>query len=870
MKAAIQLRKALNQKFPKQFELDIGEGGFVLLTIISDQFEKKTRKERLEQVEPLIKESGLTLGIVELYTVEEATNEGVSISNTEDKAPLSWQDAVAMLSAGKTSFAKKPKHSIKRVVFYSYKGGVGRTTALIQTAFQLARQGKRVVLVDMDVEAPGLQSLLPPTDKPVDEGLIDYLWERQTCFFDENHQPQIELTNIIYGVKDSQSRRDLFIVPAGKIGQRYIQRLSILSTTHLFSANTDPWYQFEEELWKQYQPDIMLIDARTGLNEWGGLSLLQLADEAFVVLYPSQQNAEGICFVRNLLKELTGVQAKLVLSPIPEGIIGEALVKSIKPSLQLIEDEEPILISYNPNVAGSNQFPVETALPYYAPLANQLLEISGIEETAAILVESNRLELIKSLNFPERNAASILDTDFDAIFQKTADFDRCLEDQVWVIRGRKGTGKSTLYTLFTQHRENAEKRSRGRLDNVTIISGHGVSNSFKPNADVFSDIQKKITADDTDWLSLWRAYAVIRLYQSYPEFSDIIKKAKLTVLHSRLQYNFNTTEHSVWESKHTTKLLEFVTDTKLNGLCRDAITHLNSDLKTKNKKIWLLYDDLDQDIKENTSWQKEALGGLMRLIYDTNNNSLYQIRFKVFLREDIWSNLVFTNKSHFGDARTLLLQWGTEDFFRLAYRLAIGGSEKFRSLANRIAPLVDVPLDESNEESLRQLLSPLWGLRREKTQNAYVSTWIYSRLTDSSGNTYPRSLTILLKKAQEVELKQPQGKSAPTDHLLRWNSLTKGLEAASVERCDAIKNEYPELSEFFNNIGELGSLFSEKLLKAFWQKSMTTQFNTFDGFSKRLKDIGILQQYKKSNKYDYAVSNIYIDGFNIRTMGQKK
>ena len=42
----------------------------------------------------------------------------------------------------------------------------------------------------------------------------------------------------------------------------------------------------------------------------------------------------------------------------------------------------------------------------------------------------------------------------------------------------------------------------------------------------------------------------------------------------------------------------------------------------------------------------------MRLIYDTNNNNLYQIRFKVFLREDIWSNLVFTNKSHFGNART--------------------------------------------------------------------------------------------------------------------------------------------------------------------------------------------------------------------------
>ena len=98
---------------------------------------------------------------------------------------------IAMLSSGKTASAKKPKHPIKRVVFYSYKGGVGRTTALIQTAFQLARAGKRVVLVDMDVEAPGLQALLPPTDKPVEEGLIDYLWERQTCFFDDHHQPSI-------------------------------------------------------------------------------------------------------------------------------------------------------------------------------------------------------------------------------------------------------------------------------------------------------------------------------------------------------------------------------------------------------------------------------------------------------------------------------------------------------------------------------------------------------------------------------------------------------------------------------------------------------------------------------------------------------
>ena len=872
MKPVEILRKNLAKRYQHQFELDIGEGDFVLLTIISNEFQSYSRSQRLEQVEALIRDAGLIPGIIELYTSQEANEEGIELhAGGYERVPASWQDAVDMLSSGKKNAPKKYPHKIKRVVFYSYKGGVGRTTALIHTAFQLIRAGKRVAVVDMDVEAPALQTLLPPNDEHLNEGLIDYLWERQTCLHEDiklSGNDQGRRTGIVYPYKKDHN---LFVVPAGKISQRYIKRLASLSVSQFFSKD-DVWEQFEKDLWEQFQPDIILVDARTGLNEWGGLSLLRIADEVFIVLYPNKQNTEGVVFIKNMLKITNGINANIILSPVPEGIIGARMVENVKPDLGFSsKDEEEIdliQIPYHPSVAGAEEFPVETALPYYAAIANKLLEISGVKETENIIAKSNRLELIDSLSFPERDAASILDQDFDAIFQKTDDFDRCLDDAVWVIRGRKGTGKSTLYRLFTQHRENAEKRSHGRLENINIVSAHGNSDTFRPTSDIFADMQKKIKAGG-DWLSLWRIYAIIRIYRSCPEFSEEMKNIKSNKLFLVLQ-NYFSNKEKYWNSKHTDKLSEMAIDSEINGYCRDAFKYFNEFLLRHNKKIWLFYDDMDQDIREGTEWQQDALGGLMRLVYDTNNQDLFQIRFKIFLREDIWSNLVFTNKSHFGDARTLLLKWNKNDFLRLAYRLVVS-SKKVENVLNRIHPVSESNLDQADEETLRLILSPIWGLK-QKGKNAYIAQWVYNRMTDSSNNTYPRSLTILLKKAREVELKSQQGKNAPADRLLRWNAMTEGLAEASKERCDAIKNEYQELNDFFNHIGELSSLFKLNELEDIWKKTSLAQSgSSFDSFLKKIESIGLISKKKYNEKYDYAVASLYIDGFGVqRKQGQRK
>ncbi|HZH75159.1 MAG TPA: hypothetical protein VEY88_03940, partial [Archangium sp.] len=644
----------------------------------------------------------------------------------------------------------------------------------------------------------------------------------------------------------------------------------------VLTRHDDPWTLFEKELTEQFEPDVLLIDARTGLGDWGGLSLLRLADDAFLVLYPSEQNAEGVRFVRDMLRKLGGTKTHVVLSPVPEGVVGRQLVEGFVSRIGLDDDEEAVEVLYNPSVAAASRYPVESAMVSYARLANIVLEADTEEKIEATIQRVDRWTLIESLKFPARDAKAMEAGDFELFFQKTSDFDKFLDDARWVVRGRKGTGKSTLFHLFVEHQENAAKRARGKLDGVDILPGHGPvpGAHFRPTTDVFESLQRGLTKGNHDWLSLWRAYAVVRLFSSAGklDLDTILKRTDFTRLRSHLHGHFPRQPSEDWRSKHTDALLQLL-DEPLNGLCRDLMSDLNKSLAVNGRKLWLLYDDLDQDIKEDSPWQGEALGGLLRLAYDSNNRDLHNVRFKVLLREDIWSKLVFTNKSHFGEPRTLLLQWKIEDFLRLAYRLATGGSAAFRSLAEREFPLTDAEIDTATAEELRQALAPLWGLNQEKRKNAFAARWVYSRMTDAGGNTYPRSLTVLLNAARDEELRGRNDKQAPKDRLLSPRAMQAGLKAASVERVDALKNEYPTLRPFLEEVQktpEFRSQFKTAELSKLWEQTSKSAFPQFESFIAQLEAAGLLEK-RSGEKFDYGFASLYIDGLGVtRVQGEKK
>lgn len=891
MKNVQSLRQGLDEKFPGRFLLESGAEGTFVLTVVDDAFRNVSRSNRIKRLLPIFERTGVTPTIVELFTPEEAAEQGFDLAKQGRRdRPGTWDDAVAMVQAGEhTTQTPRPASRPRRVVFYSYKGGVGRTTALVHTAFHLARANKRVVIVDLDVEAPGVHHLVPPTDGTVESGVVDYLWEHQVR--PSTEAPTVTLvgekdghrTGIAYAIRDAVFRNDVYVVPAGKVGFQYVQRLAVLTTrdfSTISDGELDPWSRFESDVIDQFAPDMILIDARTGINDWGGLSLLRLADDAFIVMYPSVQNAEGVNLIRDLLGQLAGARHHLVLSPVPEGDIGTALIARASSLLNLRPDGEdlaegdessgamrPIVVHYHPSIAAASHYPVESAMVQYAPLAGLLLDMNEEEQVEDALQKADPKTIIESLRFPQRDPKQIADVDFEAFFQKTVDFDKLLDDARWVVRGRKGTGKSTLYYLFTQHKENAAKRAGGRLAGIEILSGHGPAKAFRPTTDTFQDFQRALSRVDGDWISFWRAYAVVRLFcATSAPLDPILEVDKFAPLRSHLAAHFSRGAIGTWEASHTSQLCALFEDSNLSALCKDSLSALSRHLESRGAKIWLMYDDLDQDILEGSTWQQEALGGLLRLIYDTNNQDLHHVRFKVFLREDIWRGLVFTNKSHFGESRTLLLQWGIEDFLRLAYRMATRGSEKFRILAEAAAPLSDSRLDDADEATLRQALAPLWGLHQQKNNKAYAARWVYNRMSDTKGNTYPRSLTILLQEARAAELTQlKNNKSGSSDRLLRPSSLVEGLKAASVERCEALKNEYPDLKPFLEAMQGLRSQFNEPELRNLWETTAAKQWPSFEKFVGHLESIGLLAIRKETtSRYRYAVAALYIDGLNVK------
>jgi len=196
------------------------------------------------------------------------------------------------------------------ITFYSYKGGTGRSMSMANVAWILASQRKKVLMIDWDLEAPGLHRyfspfLVDPT-LSASPGIIDFLRnfavqsakvqaaktandpERPPDWYREH----ADITDYALSLRWPHFRPGtLDLVPAGKQDADYATRVNSFNFDHFYSGlGGGAFLEAAKEYMEVY--DYVLIDSRTGVSDTSGICTVQMP-ETVVICFTSRLRGNG-------------------------------------------------------------------------------------------------------------------------------------------------------------------------------------------------------------------------------------------------------------------------------------------------------------------------------------------------------------------------------------------------------------------------------------------------------------------------------------------------------------------------------------------------------------------------------------------------
>ncbi len=765
------------------------------------------------------------------------------------------------------------------VTFYSFKGGVGRSTALGIVAILLANRNRRVVVIDFDLEAPGISILLRPDIVDENEsksyGVLDYLHQRHLT--PKENIPAIG--DCIHQI-DLPGRGELFLVSAGEYDENYVHRLAELDRRTwqaFYLGATNPVEQLINDIEKQVDPDVILIDARPGFNDTGAIALLDLADTGIICFSPTDQSFDGLRWVIQAARKQSDYRGKpdlrFLLTPMP--ILAEEqldiwITKAedwITEHWQLPNDvsvgELYYKIFYNPSIAALSSL-ISTPtniLNDYLPVVDAIdASLPDIKSAIPTATVKNRATILGELKFEAARAQDLQADSIPTIFQRTEDFPKFLNNRTWLIRGAKGTGKSILFRLFVEQPDKARELTSTDIDltNCQFVAAHGetrLGNSILSSENLASYEQQ---VGEDSWAIFWLNYAILQLCVSCPELSSLALGDELARL---------STENHLTQVSIISWLVRRTQSSQAIPQASDELKRIDRWLNEKSKSVWLLYDELDAGFGFGAGGyarRRRAIDALLAWWLESGT-SLKRIVPKIFLREDIWNQLNFTNKGHY-TGKSLRLSWDEADLWRLVLRQALLSSSSLsRALEQEFGVTVD-RLETLELGQLRRSLYPLWGERMGRGKKAFTYNWVRTRIADSNENCFPRSLILLLEAA--VQNEKNFSTEYSSDIVLRPRGLIDAFPYVSEQRVDEVRNEYPELEKALVGLRDERSPIDENKLSDVWKVSDSES----SSWIKEMVDAGILKERSRPKDPPprvYAVAELYLYGLKMVRKGQR-
>jgi hypothetical protein len=405
-------------------------------------------------------------------------------------------------------------------------------------------------------------------------------------------------------------------------------------------------------------------------------------------------------------------------------------------------------------------------------------------------------------------------------FVETSTFKRLLDDQVDIVAGDKGTGKTAIFRILRE--QYAEYPQFQRVE---------VTAAFNPaGTPVFQRLLEAQTLAEDQYIAVWKVYLLslagnwmLNLYDG--EFSDDMTKLDRLLVQSDLRSSDETPQTIFSKIVNRIKRLfprvrtiEGTMTASADGMPilgakfsfddeagndfdtesvrpDDALKLLHDILRDDGTTLWLVIDRLDEAFQGHPELERPALRALFRTYLDMLD--LSNLRIKLFVRRDLFARIIaggFVNLTHI-NARRVDITWDDEDLKDLLSR-RLRTSDQFINLLGA---------GDKDDDELFALVFPDQvdpGSRKPDTW-----TWITSRIRDANHVKPPRNLIDLVLKAREQQLKQeqrsPRRYQPSSERLIMSDALKRGLEALSNERVQdtllAEAGNDAQLIELFRN-----------------------------------------------------------------------
>ena len=212
-------------------------------------------------------------------------------------------------------------HEGRVITFYSFKGGTGRSLALVNVAWILANNGLRVLVIDWDLEAPGLHRYFTPflIDPNLREtaGLIDMVWDfaseaMSTDPGDDDPEwfkPLADFRKYAVALRyDFPAKGALEFVPAGRQDAGYAERVGSFAWKRFYEEMGGGIFLETARLHAESGYDYIIIDSRTGVSDTSGVCTIHLPDSLVICFTANNQSIRGAAAVASTVRAAWAVE----------------------------------------------------------------------------------------------------------------------------------------------------------------------------------------------------------------------------------------------------------------------------------------------------------------------------------------------------------------------------------------------------------------------------------------------------------------------------------------------------------------------------------------------------------------------------------